>query len=107
MWHLSILKAGSATQVYLFGGVVLSWVQPSGDEVLFTRPDALFDKTKPISGGIPHCFPQFGPGKLQQHGFARNCDWTIASTSADLQPDERDPEVELVLTDNDLTRSMW
>ena len=57
--------------------------------------------------GIPHCFPQFGPGNLQQHGFARNCDWNIASTSADLQPDERDPEVELILTDNDFTHSIW
>ncbi|MCJ1422140.1 hypothetical protein MMC29_000019 [Sticta canariensis] len=94
-------------QVYLYGGVVLSWTQPSGDEVLYTRPDAVFDKSKPISGGMPHCFPQFGPGKIQQHGFARNCDWRIASTSADPQPDDRDPEVEIVLTDNDFTRSMW
>jgi len=50
--------------------------QPSGDEVLFVRPDAVFDRTKPISGGIPLCFPQFGPGKMQQHGFAR---WAAAS----------------------------
>jgi glucose-6-phosphate 1-epimerase len=67
----------------------------------------VFDKSKPISGGIPHCFPQFGPGKMQQHGFARNLDWEIASTSADPQPDEKDPSVELVLTDNDYTRAMW
>ena len=63
----------------------MSWKQPSGDEVLYVRPDAVFDKSKPISGGVPHCFPQFGPGKMQQHGFARNLDWAIASTSADLQ----------------------
>ncbi len=50
---------------------------------------------------------QFGPGEMQQHGFARNLEWEIGSTSADLQPDERDPEVELVLTDNDYTRGMW
>ena len=50
---------------------------------------------------------QFGPGAMQQHGFARNLEWEIGSTSADLQPDERDPEVELVLTDNDYTRGMW
>ena len=50
---------------------------------------------------------QFGPGAMQQHGFARNLEWEIGSTSADLQPDERDPEVELVLTDNDYTRAMW
>lgn len=46
--------------------------QPSGDEVLYVRPDAVFDKSKPISGGVPICFPQFGPGPMQQHGFARN-----------------------------------
>jgi Aldose 1-epimerase len=94
-------------QVYLFGGLVASWTQPRGDEVLYVRPDAVFNKSKPISGGIPHCFPQFGPGKLQQHGFARNVDWSIASTSADPQPDEKDPSVELVLTENEYTLAMW
>lgn len=44
---------------------------------------------------------------MTQHGFARQSDWQVASTSADQQPDERDPEVELVLEDNDYTRSMW
>jgi glucose-6-phosphate 1-epimerase len=99
---------GSTADVYLFGAVVGSWTQPTGDEVLYVRPDAVFDKSKPISGGVPHCFPQFGPSdKMQQHGFARNLDWTIASTSADFQPDEKDPEVELVLTENDYTMAMF
>ncbi|KAF8070973.1 putative glucose-6-phosphate 1-epimerase [Scenedesmus sp. PABB004] len=100
-------KCGASAEVYLFGGAVCSWKQASGDEVLYVRPDAVFDKSKPISGGVPHCFPQFGPGAMQQHGFARNLDWDVASTSADLQPDERDPEVELVLTENDYTLAMW
>lgn len=51
--------------------------------------------------------PQFGPGPMQQHGFARVVDWEIAATSADPQPDDLDPEVQLVLTDTDFTRSMW
>ena len=50
---------------------------------------------------------QFGPGAMQQHGFARNLDWEISTSSADLQPDEKDPSVELTLTDNEYTRSMW
>lgn len=45
-------------QVTLFGGCVTSWKTASGDEVLYIRPDAVFDKSKPISGGIPHCWPQ-------------------------------------------------
>lgn len=36
-------------------------------------------QSKPISGGIPHCFPQFGPGEMQQHGFGRNLDWSVSS----------------------------
>ena len=98
-------------QVYLYGANLVSWKQPTpgGEEVLYVRPDAVFDKSKPISGGIPHCFPVFGPAPapMAQHGFARQSDWTVTNTSADQQPDERDPEVELVLTDNDYTRSMW
>eukprot|EP00192_Tetraselmis_astigmatica_P010625 CAMPEP_0117675732 /NCGR_PEP_ID=MMETSP0804-20121206/15772_1 /TAXON_ID=1074897 /ORGANISM="Tetraselmis astigmatica, Strain CCMP880" /LENGTH=353 /DNA_ID=CAMNT_0005484775 /DNA_START=124 /DNA_END=1185 /DNA_ORIENTATION=- len=100
-------ECGASAEVYLFGACVTSWKQVSGDEVLYVRPDAKFDGSKPISGGIPHCFPQFGPGEMQQHGFARNLTWEIASTSADLQPDEKDPEVELVLTDSEYTRGMW
>jgi D-hexose-6-phosphate mutarotase len=53
------------------------------------------------------CFPQFGPGKMQQHGFARNSTWTIVSTSADVQPDYPEPAVLLELSDNAYTRGMW
>ncbi len=50
---------------------------------------------------------QFGPGAMQQHGFARNLDWAVSSTSADPNPDERDPSVEVVLTESDYTLKMW
>jgi len=36
---------------------------------------------------------QFGPGPMQQHGFARNLDWTVASTSANPNPDDPEPTV--------------
>ena len=97
---------GATAEVILFGGLVSSWTQPSGDEVLYIRPDAVFDRSKPVSGGIPHCFPQFGPGKMQQHGFARNLDWAVAATSADPNPDELDPSVEIVLPEHDYTKKM-
>lgn len=98
---------GSAAEVYLFGACVTSFTQPHGSEILYLRPDATFDGSKPIAGGIPMCFPQFGPGKMQQHGFARNSTWTIVSTSADVQPDYPEPAVLLELSDNAYTRGMW
>jgi glucose-6-phosphate 1-epimerase len=69
-------KNGDTATAYLFGGVVTSFVK-SGRDVLYVRPDAVFDKSKPISGGLPHCWPQFGPGDIQVHGFARNVDWAL------------------------------
>lgn len=100
-----ILKSdgGSEVEIYLFGGCISSWKIPEGKDLLFVRPDAVFNGQKPISGGIPHCFPQFGPGPMQQHGFARNMTWSVASSSNS----EGNPMVTLVLKDNPYTHSMW
>lgn len=57
------------------------------------------DGSKPIAGGLAHCFPQFGPGKLQQHGFARNEDWDVLTLS--------DSSVTLSLKPSPYTREMW
>ncbi|EFN55380.1 hypothetical protein CHLNCDRAFT_35636 [Chlorella variabilis] len=95
--------AGATAEIALFGGCVTSWKTAAGQEVLYIRPDAVFDKSKPISGGIPHCFPQFGPGAMQVHGFARNADWAVGGASGDAAK----PAVTLVLKDSDYTRAMW
>jgi glucose-6-phosphate 1-epimerase len=36
-------------ELYLFGAVVTSWCQPQGSDVLYVRPDVIFDGVKPIS----------------------------------------------------------
>jgi glucose-6-phosphate 1-epimerase len=43
---------GSTAEVYLFGGVCTSW-KTGGRDVLYVRPDAKFDKSKPISVRAP------------------------------------------------------
>ncbi|POO02494.1 Aldose 1-/Glucose-6-phosphate 1-epimerase [Trema orientale] len=94
---------GSEADIYLFGGCVTSWKIPNGKDLLFVRPDAVFNKKKPISGGLPHCFPQFGPGQIQQHGFARNVDWSIV----DSENVDGNPVITLELKDGPYSRSMW
>lgn len=94
---------GSEAEIYLFGGCITSWKVPNGRDLLFVRPDAVFNGKKPISGGVPHCFPQFGPGPMQQHGFARNSNWSIT----DSENIEGDPIVTLELKDSSYSRSMW
>lgn len=96
-------SSGSAAEVYLFGGCVTSWKLPNGKDLLFVRPDAVFNGKKPISGGIPHCFPQFGPGPIQQHGFGRNMIWS----HTDSEDKEGDVAITLELKDDSYSRSMW
>merc|ERR1711871_884715 len=91
-------SAGDSATVYPFGACVTSYIK-NGVDVLMVRPDAKMDGSKPISGGIPHCFPQFGPGAIQQHGFARNVDWDVAELS--------DSKVVFKLTESDYTMAMW
>lgn len=89
---------GDTSDIYLYGGVVTSYVK-DGQEYIAVRPDAKMDGSKPISGGLSHCWPQFGPGEIQQHGFARNVNWTVK----DLTP----TSAELELTPSDYTKEMW
>ena len=89
---------GDTSDVYLFGGVVTSYVK-GGQDYIAVRPDAKMDGSKPISGGLSHCWPQFGPGEIQQHGFARNVNWTVKSMT--------DTTVELEMAPSDYTKEMW
>mmetsp|Transcript_13110 Transcript_13110/g.31600 ORF Transcript_13110/g.31600 Transcript_13110/m.31600 type:complete len:306 (+) Transcript_13110:62-979(+) len=93
---------GCTATAYLFGGVVTSFTRADGYDVLYVRPDAKFDKTKPISGGLPHCWPQFGPGDIQVHGFARNVDWELTKTT-----EGASPSVEMTLKPSEYTKAMW
>ncbi|KAI8567789.1 hypothetical protein RHMOL_Rhmol02G0149200 [Rhododendron molle] len=93
---------GSEAELYLFGGCVTSW-KVANKDLLFVRPDAVFNGQKPISGGAPHCFPQFGPGPIQQHGFARNMNWSVV----DSDDVEGNPVVTIELKDGPYSRSMW
>ena len=53
--------------------------------------------------GVPVIFPQFGPGKLQQHGFARNQVWSVKNTFADKEK----AGIVLQLSENSETLKLW
>jgi glucose-6-phosphate 1-epimerase len=92
-------KTGASSEIYLFGGDVTSYCDADGTEFIAVRPDAKMDGSKPISGGLSHCFPQFGPGAIQQHGFARNVNWSVTKMS--------DTSVEIQMAPSDYTKAMW
>jgi len=96
-------ETGAKSEVYLLGGVPTKYTDADGTEWIAVRPDAKMDGSKPISGGLSHCFPQFGPDGLepaiQQHGFARNLDWEVVSMEGS--------SVKLKLAPSDYTKDMW
>jgi glucose-6-phosphate 1-epimerase len=91
-------ETGASSEIYLLGGVVTSYIN-DGTEFIAVRSDAKMDGSKPISGGLSHCWPQFGPGAIQQHGFARNLPWAVKS--------QTETSVELELAPSDYTKEMW
>jgi glucose-6-phosphate 1-epimerase len=88
----------ATSEIYLYGGVVTSYVN-DGVKYIAVRPDAKMDGSKPISGGLSHCWPQFGPGEIQQHGFARNVNWKVKEMS--------DTSVTLEMAPSDYSKGMW
>jgi len=96
--YVKLVNGDASSDIYLYGGVVTSYIK-GGQEYIAVRPDAKTDGSKPISGGLSHCWPQFGPGEIQQHGFARNVNWTVKSMT--------DTSVELEMAPSDYTKEMW
>jgi glucose-6-phosphate 1-epimerase len=77
----------ATAEVYLHGAHVTHY-QPAGQApVLFLSRQSLFAAGKAIRGGVPICFPWFGPlenrPKAPGHGFARTSAWTLAAATRD------------------------
>jgi glucose-6-phosphate 1-epimerase len=77
-------KGGATGLVYLHGGHVAAWKPAGHEEVLFVSSKSSFENLKPIRGGVPICFPWFGPNKEHpnspihpMHGFARLRSWNL------------------------------
>lgn len=99
--------AGSA-EIFLHGAHLASW-SPAGEEpVIWMSSANRFERSAPIRGGVPICFPWFGmkagQPRAPQHGFARISGWELigALESADTL------SVQLRLVDTEESRaSAW
>ena len=76
------LKASFALQ----GAHLLSWKPQGEDEVLWLSGNTPFKNGVALRGGVPVCWPWFGPAKQQglpAHGFARNLPWALTAHNED------------------------
>lgn len=96
--------SGAQMEIYLHGAQVVSWRDADGRPLLFLSEKSFFEPGRPIRGGIPVIFPQFGDGPLPKHGFARIQDW--AFLGAGLSNDGW-AEAVFELKDNAKTIKLW
>ncbi|MFM9941838.1 MAG: D-hexose-6-phosphate mutarotase [Hyphomicrobiaceae bacterium] len=78
------LHAGDQSAIVaLQGAQVLSW-QSGGRERLWLSPVSRLGSSKPVRGGIPVCWPWFGPAtddsSKPAHGFVRTRNWNVVQT---------------------------
>lgn len=95
--------------ISVYAGQVLSYRPKSAPEdLMFLSEKAYYQAGKAIKGGIPICWPWFGPdpeGKGRaSHGFVRNRLWSVQSTTT---TPEQETKVKLGLQDTSETREIW
>jgi glucose-6-phosphate 1-epimerase len=98
----------ASCKVSLYGAQVLSYIPRGQEDLLFMSSSSVLEEGKAIRGGVPLCFPWFGPNKenpdAPKHGFARLLNWELKAAEQLVTGATR-----LVLTLNDsvLTRQWW
>ncbi len=101
-------NAHATATIALHGGQVLAF-QPYGHApVLWLSKHSFYAPGKAIRGGIPLCWPWFGPHPtdpgLPAHGFVRTASWDLLGTAVVA---EGAAQLRLMLTDNLHTLSLW
>lgn len=85
--RLSLEAREGVAHVYLHGAH-LTHFQPAGERpVLWLSEHSSFAEGRPIRGGVPVCFPWFGPKAdapdAPMHGFARLREWALGPVEAE------------------------
>jgi len=98
----------ATARIALQGAHVMTY-QPAGHPpLIWLSKFAKFAPGKSIRGGVPVCWPWFGPHASEAgfpgHGFARTVPWAL--TDARLLPDER-LRLKFELIHSDATRAQW
>lgn len=106
---IEISNQSAKALISVYSGQVLSF-QPVAEpeDILFLSNQAYYQDGKAIKGGIPICWPWFGPDPeglgRPSHGFVRNRFWNVISTEA---ISATETKVILGLADTAETQAIW
>ena len=106
--RFTITNAFADAEVYLLGAHVTHFRPKGSEPVLWLSPRSAFEVGKAIRGGVPTCWPWFGPHpsspELPAHGIARTREWQPLDVA---QLSDGRTRVRLVLRDDASTRAVW
>lgn len=98
----------AAASIALQGGHVMNWTPRNQQPVLWMSTDASLIPGKSIRGGVPVCWPWFGPhatdASFPAHGFARTIPWELVESG-----ENQDGATRLLfrLVQDEATRRSW
>jgi glucose-6-phosphate 1-epimerase len=99
-------RSEASAELYLQGATLTSWRPAGHEEVLWVSAKSHFKAERPIRGGVPVCFPWFGPkAGAPQHGFVRAAKWQL--DEAVDEPDRERARIELRIESDDAMRAVW
>nr|WP_199067306.1 D-hexose-6-phosphate mutarotase [Chromobacterium sp. ASV5] len=82
---LALSSPALRAEISLLGGQLLTLDLPGQSPLLYLSPDAVYQAGKAIRGGIPVCWPWFGPhpddAGAPAHGVARNQPWRLEAVT--------------------------
>jgi len=78
-----IMTPWSTAEIYLLGAHVTAFQKNGEPPLLFLSAKSRFAPGQAIRGGVPICYPWFGPRPDEPiHGYARLADWQLLQTRA-------------------------
>jgi len=80
---INVTTGRSMAEIYLHGAHITGFQKNGEPPLLFMSRLSQFAAGKAIRGGVPICFPWFGPREGGGvHGFARITEWELVATTA-------------------------
>ena len=106
--YIDVVNKYAEATISLYGAHIIQFRPYNSFDVLWMSPSSNFEVGKAIRGGIPICFPWFGPhasdSSLPAHGFARILPWQVVKTST---TDKYETEIVLELNSSEKTKEYW
>lgn len=108
MAFITISNKYADADICLYGAHITNFKPHKTMPVLWLSTESNFEEGKPIRGGIPVCFPWFGPHQTDsakpQHGFGRLMYWNVQETASLPTGETR---VSLQLCSSEKTKAFW